>query len=285
MGYGDNMEKLKEKLKDLKIGLEVHVKLPTKTKLFCSCPNDDNEIENTNICPICLGFPGTRPKINRKAIELTISIAKALNCKLNETFYFSRKVYFYPDLPKGFQITQHETPIGYNGYLKISDGKSEKNIRIREVHLEEDAAKIKKAKRNMIIDFNRSGIPLAEIVTEPDITSLKQLELFFKELKNKLRNIGIKEMKIKADVNVSIFGERVEIKNIDSVETMRKAVIKEILREYELFKANKPITRATLHYDKEKDQIIVAREKETEEDYGYIPEPDLGIFTLDAFLT
>jgi len=277
-------EELKERLKALKIGLEIHVRLPTKTKLFCSCLNNDEDIENTNICPICLGMPGARPKINKEAVLYTINIAKKLNCSINEVFYFSRKVYFYPDLPKGFQITQHETPIGYEGYLEISDENNSKKIRIREVHLEEDAAKTKKSKRNMMIDFNRSGVPLVEIVTEPDITSLKQLQLFFDKLKDELNTIGIKDFKIKSDVNVSIFGERVEIKNMDSVEAMKRAVTKEILREYALFKSNKPIERATLHYNKENGEIIVARKKETEEDYGYIPEPDLGLFYINDFI-
>lgn len=194
------------------IGLEIHVPLNTKTKLFCSCKNNPLDKPNTNVCPICLGFPGSRPFLNKEAVRQALMIAKALNCSINNESFFSRKTYFYPDLPKKFQITQYESPIGINGYIDIG-----KKIRIKRVHIEEDPGRIIYKQGKTFIDFNRAGSPLVEIVTMPDFENVQEVKAFLELLCAYLSYIGINDpkSKIRVDINISIPPhERVEIKNV-----------------------------------------------------------------------
>ena len=215
----------------VKIGLEIHCQLTTKTKLFCSCSTQPGK-PNENTCPVCMGFPGSRPKVNKKAIEFGLRAALALNCRINKNFLFSRKCYFYPDLPKNYQITQYEIPLAEDGFLMI-DGKK---IRIRRIHLEEDPAKIIHKKDHILVDYNRSGVPLIEIVTEPDFTSAKEVRRFLEEISSILQHLGIfdphREAAMRADINISIEGgNRVEIKNVTGFKEIEKVINFEVVRQ------------------------------------------------------
>lgn len=272
---------LKKNKDQLKIGLEIHVRLPTDSKLFCPCENKEVNIPNENVCPICLGYPGMRPKVNENAIKIAKKVSLNMNCSINEKFFFSRKSYFYPDLSKNIQITQHETPIGKKGYINLIHKDKKKKVRIRRIHLEEDAAKIKRGKSNTSkIDYNRSGVPLIEIVTEPDIKSIKQTEIFIKTLNGYLKYSGIKKPEIKCDVNVSLFGDRIEIKNVKGIKNIKKALISELVRQWKIFKKGGEIKQSTARYDEEKNKTYIMRKKEYQKDYGYIYEPDLGEFDI-----
>ncbi len=258
----------------MKIGLEVHVALPTKSKLFCSCSADGEE-PNTAICPTCLGFPGSKPMLNEHALESSIAVANALHCKINDETYFLRKVYFYPDLPKSYQITQLEGCIGQGGYVNIG----KKKIRIRRVQLEEDPAKILREDEYSLLDFNRSGIPLNEIVTEPDIETEEELREFINELRSILYYAGVDiEKEMKADLNISLGTERVEIKNVTGIKNLIDAQRYECKRQGELLAANKKIVMETRSYDAETMSTISSREKESDEEYGFIYEPDLTAY-------
>jgi len=264
-------------------GLEIHVQLATKSKLFCSCSTNYESVEpNENTCPICTGFPGARPKLNKTAIEYGLLVAKALNCKINREIFFSRKNYFYPDLPKNFQITQYELPLAVNGYLRITG----KDIRIRRIHLEEDPGKLIHyggditSAEYTLIDYNRSGIPLLEIVTEPDFTSTKEIREFLTKLQSILEHLGVfdstREASMRIDTNISLEGgERVEIKNLSGFKNIEKAINYEIVRQEHLKRVGIPIERETRHFDPQTKTTVSLRKKEFEEDYGYIFEPDL----------
>ncbi|MFH0875281.1 MAG: Asp-tRNA(Asn)/Glu-tRNA(Gln) amidotransferase subunit GatB [archaeon] len=264
------------------IGLEIHIELNTKSKLFCSCATHGNEEPNTRTCEICLGMPGSKPKVNKKAIEYSLSLALALKCKIAPEILFSRKSYFYPDMSKNYQITQYEHPLGKNGYLTIEN----KKVGITRVHLEEDPASlihpggIQNSKLTLI-DYNRSGNPLCEIVTEPEIYSPAEAHEFLKQLVNILVYLGIFDQKkniIKADANISIKETgyvRAEIKNISSFKEIVKALEYEFTRQKHAAEEGiklKPETRAWLS---DKGITESLRSKETEEDYGYITDPDL----------
>ncbi len=266
------------------IGLEVHVRLLTKTKLFCSCENREVEEPNTNVCPICMGFPGTKPMLNEKAIELAALAALALNCKINKTFSFSRKVYFYPDLPKNFQITQYDAPIGIEGELMLL--KAGRKIRIRRVHVEEDPARLVHVGGDItsasyaLVDYNRSGMPLIEIVTEPDLKTPAEAREAVATLALVLGHIGVcdpsAESAIRVDANISLAGgKRVEIKNITGFANVEKALLFEIARQKQLRAMHIEIEQETRHFDEIKKTTSSLRTKESEEDYGYIFEPDL----------
>ena len=275
-------------MQEIKIGLEVHVQLNTESKLFCSCSTRPAE-PNTKVCDVCLGMPGTKPILNEKAVELGLKVALALKSKINRNFLFSRKTYFYPDLAKDFQITQYEVPLSQGGEIKVGD----KKIRIKRIHLEEDPARIVRKENYTLLDYNRSGIPLVEIVTEPDLKSPREARIFLQNLQQLLEFIYIadfsKEGAIRVDANISItryqqkyrYGEgmkkekvegaRVEIKNISGAKEVEKALNYEILRQRNL----REIKGETRFWDDKTKVTIGAREKETEEDYGYIFEPDL----------
>jgi len=263
----------------MRIGLEVHVQLKTKSKLFCNCPTDPAE-PNRNICPICLGFPGIRPFPNEEAILLAFKIAKALNCRILERCFFSRKSYFYPDMPKNYQITQYEAPIGVDGWVDIG-----KKIRIRRVHLEEDPARLVHpggigGSDHVLIDYNRAGVPLVEIVTEPDFGDVEEVKGFFKKLLSillHLRAFDPLKCSIRCDVNISLGDTRVEVKNVTGLKHIERAIRYEILRQEKLLKEGKEVKRETRHFDEKTGLTTSLREKEFEDDYGYIFDPDLPI--------
>ena len=267
----------------MKIGLEVHVQLPTRSKLFCSCSTTADE-PNSSICPTCLGFPGSRPVLNRHALELGVQIAQFLECTITPTVWFSRKTYFYPDLPKNFQITQYEYPLGRNGHFHSTG----KKIGIWRVHLEEDPGSIRRVGKSgeavSLIDYNRSGIPLVEIVTAPDMNSPEAARAFLSDLLVELRHIigttAGDEQSVRVDANISIGEERVEIKNIQGMKNLERGLKFEASRQAKLLDAGMKIVRETRRFDEERKVTLPAREKETEEDYGYIGEPDLGTYDL-----
>mgnify|MGYP001773452819 CR=1 FL=1 len=275
-----------------KIGLEIHLELNTETKMFCACPNDPDELHpNINICPICTGHPGTLPVVNKKAIEYAIKLAKALNCKINKTSYFARKNYFYPDLPKGYQISQYELPISENGYLEFYLDDEKKKVRIRRAHLEEDTGKIVHENNYSLIDFNRAGVPLLEIVTEPDIRSAEEAKKFVEELILLVRYLGISEAnpekgQIRFEANISLgiedeLGVKVEVKNLGSIRSLKDAIEYEIKRQKEILENGGNIIQETRGFDEDKRITFSQRTKESAEDYRYFPEPDLPQLLLD----
>jgi len=265
------------------IGLEIHVELKTKSKMFCFCKNDpDEKHPNINICPVCLGHPGTLPVINREAVRKTIKTGLALNCEISRHTFFERKNYFYPDLPKGYQISQYSTPICKNGFLEI-DGKK---IRIRRVHLEEDTGRLIHEKDYSLVDFNRAGVPLMELVTEPDIESPKEARKFAEELQLILRYLDVSDadmekgqMRVEANISLSskkgVLGTKVEIKNLNSFKAVEKALEYEIERQRKILESGKKVIQETRGWDPAREITFSQREKEEAQDYRYFPEPDL----------
>ena len=267
------------------IGLEIHVQLPTRSKMFCSCPNAVSEDPNSTGCPTCLGMPGSKPTVNKKAIEFAAIAARTLHCELLDKTWFSRKTYFYPDLSKNFQITQFESPIGTEGYLDISG----RRVGIYRIHLEEDPARsvhdLAPEQEFSLLDYNRSGVPLIEIVTKPEMDDPAQAREFLRTLLDELRYVGVvvegEDLKIRADANISIKGgERVEIKNVTGLRNLERALEFEHRRQEKLSKARMSVKRETRSFDEEKGVTVASREKEEEQDYGYIFEPDLPVFDL-----
>ncbi|MDD1723876.1 MAG: Asp-tRNA(Asn)/Glu-tRNA(Gln) amidotransferase subunit GatB [Methanospirillum sp.] len=268
------------------IGLEIHCQLNTKSKMFCSCSTDfrDNE-PNTHTCPVCLGLPGSMPTINKRAIEFALRVAKALNCEILEEAEFSRKNYFYPDLDKAYQITQYDKPLAERGRLLIDGDNGERDIRITRIHLEEDPGRsvhmgTTDRGKYTLVDYNRSGIPLIEIVTEPDLRSPKEARKFLNKLRATLEYLDVfdseKEGSLRVDANISIKGsERVEVKNISSYKGVEKALTFEVTRQKNLLRRNQPVTRETRHFVEARGITTSSRSKEEENDYRYFPEPDL----------
>ncbi len=315
------------------IGLEIHVELKTKSKMFCSCLNNsDEKVPNVNICPICMGHPGTLPTINKEAVKKTVKTGLALNCQVLNYSKFDRKNYFYPDLPKGYQISQYDMPLCRNGFLEIpavgetaevknselkasafakaSAGRQNlklqpktqkfKKIRIRRVHLEEDTGRLIHSERGnySLVDFNRAGVPLMELVTEPDLNSAEQARKFAEELQLILRYLGISDAdmekgQLRVEVNISLqkvpkqaqskarntlkkgLGVKVEIKNLNSFKAVEKAVEYEIERQTKILKLGKKVIQETRGWDVVKGVTVSQREKEEAHDYRYFPEPDL----------
>lgn len=274
-------------MQEVIIGLETHVQLNTNTKMFCGCSiKNIPEEPNTRCCPICLGMPGSKPRVNKASIEAGIKIALALGCELAPETFFSRKTYFYPDMSKNFQITQYEIPLAKGGKLEITDAEGKRKvINIERINLEEDPAKLQHVGGSIttanyvLIDYNRSGIPLCEIVTKPDFSSSKEVRVFLKRLSTMLEYLGVfvkGEMSLKTDVNISLSGhERVEIKNISSFGDIEKAIEYEIVRQRDFIRRGEKIVRETMTWDPDSRSTKTLRKKEFEEDYGYIFEPDL----------
>lgn len=269
------------------IGLEVHAELLTETKMYCSCKNSFGEKENIEICPICTGFPGTLPTVNQKAVELAIKAGIALNCKINNIFTMARKNYFYPDLPKGYQISQLDFPLCENGFLEIK----EKKFPISNIHLEEDAGKV----GDNGIDFNRCGIPLIEIVTEPCFNSGEEAIDFLKELRLILIHLGVSDCRaeqgsMRCDVNVSVsfgdnVGERCELKNVSGFANILQGIHYESERQKKLIEKGEKIFRETRRWDNAEMKSVLLRSKENTEDYRYFPESDLPPVALsDEFI-
>ena len=275
------------------IGLEIHVQLGSKTKLFCSCPNGvgDDTKPNTAICPVCAGHPGVLPVLTEGALELAVRAGLSMNCKTNEDSSFSRKHYFYPDLPKGYQITQNEEPINGAGYIEITFGPKEnlqkKRIGIHHAHLEEDAAKSSHFADHSLVDYNRAGCPLLEIVSMPDLRSPDEAYAYLTEIKRLMRWVGasncdMEKGELRVDVNISLrpkgqekFGTRAEIKNLNSFKAVRDALNYEINRQTEILNAGGQVKQETRLWDKEELVTKPMRSKEDALDYRYFPEPDL----------
>jgi aspartyl-tRNA(Asn)/glutamyl-tRNA(Gln) amidotransferase subunit B len=272
---------------DVIIGLEVHCQLDTKSKLFCGCDTDyRSHGPNTHVCPICLGLPGAMPSLNKRAIEYAMRVAKALNCTVIPESEFSRKNYFYPDLDKAYQITQYDKPLAEGGYLEIeSDEGGERKIRLTRIHVEEDPGRlvhmgnVERGKYSLV-DYNRAGIPLIEIVSEPDLRSPKEARKFLNKLRATLEYLSVfdsdKEGSLRVDANISIVGsERVEVKNITSYKGVEKALTFEITRQKNVLRRGQRVDRETRHYLESRGVTQSARSKELENDYRYFPEPDL----------
>ncbi len=269
------------------IGLEIHMEAKTNSKMFCSCKNDPEEKEpNKNICPICLGHPGTLPTINSEAIEKIIMAGLALNCEIQHYSRFDRKSYFYPDLPKGYQITQFDFPICKSGYLDIhlSDG-TIKRIRINRIHMEEDTGRLLHESSSTLVDFNRSGIPLMELVTEADINSAEEAKRFAEELQlilkyNNISGANMEKGQMRCEVNISLsetekLGTKVEIKNLNSFKAIEKSIKYEIKRQKELIEKGEEISQETRGWHDEKQITMAQRSKEDSFEYRYFPDPDL----------
>ena len=265
------------------IGLECHVELHTKTKLFCSCPTHGNNAPNTRTCPTCLGHPGSKPVLNKKVVDYALKLCMALGCKIAPELIFSRKSYFYPDMAKNYQITQYELPLGKHGSLTISN---DKKITITRVHIEEDPAALvhqgsMQSSHYVLVDYNRSGNPLVEIVTEPVFENAAEARDFMKRLITVLSYLSIFDLKegiIKADANVSIRESgyiRAEVKNITGFKEIEKALHYEIERQKKDIEEGKKLVQETRGWDSEKGITFTMRTKETEDDYGYIIDPDL----------
>jgi len=266
------------------IGLEIHVELNTRTKMFCSCLNDSNESNaNTNVCPICMGHPGTLPVINEEAVKKTIKANLALNCKVSEHSKFDRKSYFYPDLPKGYQISQYNLPLGKSGFLEING----KKIRIERIHLEEDTGRLvhDDEKESSLVDFNRAGVPLMELVTMPDLESAEEAQRFAEELQLIFRYLKIswanmEKGQMRVEVNISLkkdekMGTKVEIKNLNSFKAVGGSIDYEIKRQGEVLEAGEKVIQETRGWVKAEGITISQRIKEEAHDYRYFPEPDL----------
>jgi aspartyl-tRNA(Asn)/glutamyl-tRNA(Gln) amidotransferase subunit B len=285
------------------IGLEIHVQLNTRTKMFCGCEVTFGEPPNTHVCPICLGHPGVLPVTNEKAVEYATRIALALNCRVAERTIFHRKNYFYPDLPKAYQISQYDLPLGIGGHLdvELEDG-SLLRVGITRVHLEEDAGKLVHAggasgriagADYSLVDFNRGGTPLVEIVTEPDISTPDQARSFLTQLRSlveqlEVSDVNMEEGSLRCDANVSVrhpgqpFGTKTELKNMNSFRFLHRGLEAEIERQIAGLEAGERVVQETVHFDPATGRVSTLRSKEEAHDYRYFPEPDLPPIELDA---
>jgi aspartyl-tRNA(Asn)/glutamyl-tRNA(Gln) amidotransferase subunit B len=268
-------------------GLEIHVQLKTKTKLFCSCPREFTNIPNLNICPVCVGLPGVLPYPNKQAVILAVRASLLLNMKINKKSFFERKNYFYPDLPKNYQISQYRIPLAEDGFLEIEVNGIKKKIGIQRLHMEEDAGKMVHGEDVSYVDFSRSGTPLAEIVTKPDISSPDEAYAFLTKLHKLLvwcdvTEGSMEEGNLRCDVNVSVkprgsgkFGTKVEIKNVNSFRFIKEAIEYEIRRQISVIKSGGKIEQETRGYDSVQKKTFTMRSKEYAHDYRYFPEPDI----------
>ena len=270
------------------IGLEIHAQLLTESKLFCGCSTKFGNPPNTNVCPVCMGHPGVLPVLNKKAVEFTIKMGLATNCTINRKSVFARKNYFYPDLPKGYQISQYEFPLCSNGYLDLEIENKTRRIRINRIHLEEDAGKsIHDQGPYTLLDFNRCGVPLIEIVTAPDLRSPEEAGKFLTEIRQIVKYLGIcdgnmEEGSLRCDANVSvrekgtnILGTKTEVKNMNSIRYVVEALKFEINRQIEILENGGKIEQQTLLWNSDKQIVEPMRSKEESHDYRYFPEPDL----------
>ena len=277
------------------IGLEVHAQLKTDTKIFCNCSTSFGAPPNTHTCPVCLGMPGMLPVLNKKVVEYTIRMALATNCKIEHESRFARKNYFYPDLPKGYQISQYELPIAQFGYIDIEVGDSNKRVGITRIHMEEDAGKLSHDPDRPVsfVDFNRTGIPLMEIVSEPDIRSPEEAGNYLRQLRSIVRYLGIcdgnmEEGSFRCDANVSVravgaeqFGTRAELKNLNSFKHVEKALHYEINRQKEIIFDGGKVVQETRLWDPVANRSTSMRSKEEAHDYRYFPDPDLLPLLID----
>ena len=281
---------------EMVVGLEVHVQLKTKSKAFCGCSTDFGAAPNSNTCPICLALPGALPVLNEKAVELASRAALALGCTLHPTSIFARKNYFYPDLPKGYQISQFDQPLAINGHLSIQVGDEQKSIGITRVHMEEDAGKSlhDRYPGETAIDLNRAGVPLIEIVSEPDIRSSAEAGAYLRTLRQilhylRVSDVSMEEGSLRVDANVSArlrgektLGTKTEVKNMNSFSGVERALEFEFARQCALLEKGEKISQQTLLWDSGRGEARVSRTKEGSHDYRYFPEPDLLPLVLDS---
>jgi aspartyl-tRNA(Asn)/glutamyl-tRNA(Gln) amidotransferase subunit B len=282
------------------IGLEVHAQLQTRSKIFCACPVTIGAPANSGTCPVCLGFPGTLPVLNREAVTLALRLASAVGATIHRESQFARKNYFYPDLPKGYQISQYDRPFSTGGAIAIDTPHGEKQVRLVRAHLEEDAGKLLHdtpfadvPTDVSLVDWNRAGVPLVEIVSEPDIRSAEEAASYLTELRRLLRYTGVcdgdmEKGSLRCDANISVrasatapFGTRVEIKNLNSIRFVAKAIEHEIERQGEALSRGEKIVQETRLWDEKAGRTVAMRSKEEAHDYRYFPEPDLGLLVVD----
>jgi aspartyl-tRNA(Asn)/glutamyl-tRNA(Gln) amidotransferase subunit B len=290
------------------IGLEVHAELETRSKMFCSCARLDSTVAlpNRAVCPVCAGMPGVLPVVNRRAVEYALRVALALECEVAHTSLFVRKNYFYPDLPKGYQISQYEQPLASNGRLAILTSQGERLIRVRRVHLEEDTGKLTHVQRDhgltdgqaggqsySLVDLNRAGVPLLEIVSEPDLHMPEEVRAYAEALRSLLRYLGVNsgDMQkglLRIEPNISVrpagsqtFGTRSEIKNLNSFRALERSVAYEIQRQSELLRQGQPVIQETRGWDDGQGVTVPQRGKEEADDYRYFPEPDLPPLVIE----
>jgi len=276
--------------------LEVHVELLTRTKAFCSCPNEFGSEPNTNVCPVCLALPGVLPVLNRSLLKYAVEAGLALNCEIASFCKFDRKNYFYPDLPKAYQISQYDLPLCRNGYLDLEAEGGVRRVGITRVHMEEDAGKLLHSEGDAgysLVDLNRAGVPLLEIVTEPDLRTPREAHLFLEKLKQILRYLDVSDCKmeegsLRCDTNISlrtagsgVLNTKVEIKNISSFRAVERALDSEIARQRCLYEAGGRVEQETRAWNEETGGTLVMRTKETASDYRYFPDPDLPPIVLD----
>ena len=271
------------------IGLEVHVELATKTKIFCGCSTAFGAAPNTHTCPVCTGMPGSLPVLNKQVVELALSVGLAANCEINQFCKFDRKNYFYPDNPQNYQISQLYLPICHDGFIPIETPSGEKKIRIHEIHMEEDAGKLihDEWEDCSLVDYNRSGVPLIEIVSEPDMRSAEEVIAYLERLRRLIQYLGASDCKLqegsmRADVNLSIrevgtseLGTRSEMKNLNSFKAIARAIEGEKARQIELLSEGKEVIQETRRWDDNKEYSYAMRSKEDAKDYRYFPDPDL----------
>ena len=271
------------------IGLEVHVELATRTKIFCGCSTAFGGAPNTHTCPVCTGMPGSLPVLNKKVVDYALRVGLAANCKINQLCKFDRKNYFYPDNPQNYQISQLYLPIARDGYVEIESGSGKKKVRIHEMHMEEDAGKLVHDEWDdtSLVDYNRSGVPLVEIVSEPDMRSAEEVIAYLEKLRMIVQYLGASDCKLqegsmRADVNLSVrevgsdqFGTRTEMKNLNSFKAIAHAIEGERQRQIELIEEGKQVVQETRRWDDNKEHSYAMRSKEDAQDYRYFPEPDL----------
>ena len=275
------------------IGLEVHAELANKTKIFCSCPTDFGAKPNTHVCPVCMAMPGALPVLNKKVVEYAVKAGLATNCEIARVSKNDRKNYFYPDLPKSYQISQFDRPLCEHGFVEIEENGKTKKIGIIRIHIEEDAGKLSHDDygRDSLVDLNRAGVPLIEIVSEPDLRSSKEADTYLKKIKSILQYIEVSDCKmeegsLRADVNVSVhkkgepFGTRTEMKNMSSFRSIVRAIDYEIERQIEVIENGGTIEQETLRWDEVSGKTFTMRNKENAKDYRYFPEPDLGVIEI-----
>ena len=276
------------------MGLEVHAELSTKTKIFCSCPTKFGAEPNTQVCPICMAMPGTLPKLNEKVVEYAVRAGLATNCEISRNSKNDRKNYFYPDLPKAYQISQFDKPLCEHGYIEIETSKGRNKIGITRIHIEEDAGKLNHDEigGGALVDLNRAGVPLIEIVSEPDFRSIEEVDAYLKKLKSILEYIEVSDCKMqegsfRADVNTSIrpvgsekFGTRTEMKNMNSFRSITRALEYEIDRQVDVIDNGGEVEQETLRWDEVSGKTFSMRDKEDAQDYRYFPDPDLVAIKL-----
>ncbi len=274
---------------EIVMGLEVHAELSTKTKIFCSCPTEFGGEPNTHCCPVCMAMPGTLPVLNEKVVEYAIKAGIATNCEIARNSKNDRKNYFYPDLPKAYQISQFDMPLCEKGYVEIETDEGKKKIRLTRIHIEEDAGKLNHDEygRGSLVDLNRAGVPLIEIVSEPDLRSAKEVESYLRKLKSILEYIEVSDCKmqegsLRADVNVSVrkkgateYGTRTEMKNMNSFKSIVRAIEYEADRQIDVLENGGKIDQETLRWDDVSGKTFSMRDKEDAQDYRYFPDPDL----------